>query len=183
MRNAWAFTAGLVVAATAGGTALADHVYHTRPAACEPGYMIVEEVCYKDVVCKVCKPAPDTKKPKKWVYSVKTEDFCLPKAPPHGCGSGHGLGHAHGCGKPDCGGCAECKRCGKVQCRNLLVKRQVDQCDEHTSKCVVETVVQRVPYTVYRKVPCTAPQHVVPGHPYGAVPPMPPAGERIPAPK
>ena len=32
------------------------------PGTCEPGYKIVEEVCYKEVCTKVCKVVPETKK-------------------------------------------------------------------------------------------------------------------------
>lgn len=127
------------VLALAGATAAAAGP-HDGPA-CEPGYTIVEEVCYKEVVKKFCKVVPDVKKTQKWVYSCKSEDFCLPKCscPLHG--------------HKKCDTCAQCLECDGPMTKCLLVKKLVTtECP--TSKCVVETVVEKVPYVVYRKVPC-----------------------------
>jgi hypothetical protein len=105
------------------------------PTACEPGYTIVEEICYKEVIRKVCKAVPETKK--KTVYSCKEEDFCVPKC--------RGLCHGHG--GDDCG-------CATPRTRRVLVKKEVtEECP--SVKWVVEKVVEVVPYKVYRKVPCT----------------------------
>lgn len=130
--------------------------HHSRPH-CEPGYTLVEEVCYIDVVRKCCKPVPDVKKTVKWVYDCKTEDFCLTKCPLHGS-------HRH----HDCGQCVEC---GKVLTKKLLIKKAV-VVETPATKCIVETFVEKVPHITYRKVPCA------PGCPTpGAIP------EPIPAPK
>ena len=80
------------LAAFAPPGVLAHGPHHAKPA-CEPGYTIVEEVCYKEVVTKVCKVVPDVKKTVKWVYDCKPEDFCLPKC---SCPL-HGLKKHHGC--------------------------------------------------------------------------------------
>lgn len=108
---------------------------------CEPGYMWVAETCYREVVHKVCKLVPDTKKTTRTVYDCKVEDFCLPRC---------SLDCKLGCdGKK--ASCPECEK--KVYSKKLLVKRIITE--EHpTTKCQVETVVEHVPYTVYRKVPC-----------------------------
>lgn len=121
-----------------------------RVPVCEPGYQIVEEICYQDVCHKVCRVVPDVKKTTKPVYSCKTEDYCLKKCPR--------LCH-----------CAEdCPTCDHPRTRKILVKKFVTtECP--TYKCVVETVVERVPCKVYRKVPCIS---VVPPPP--CLPPAPP---------
>ncbi len=110
------------------------------PPPCEPGCKMVAEVCYKEVVRKVCRTVPDVKKVTHWVYDCKGEDYCAPRIlPPH-------LGSHHGC---DDG----CKDCGKPRCRCMLVKTPVvEECS--TTKCIVEYVSERVPYVVYRKVRC-----------------------------
>jgi hypothetical protein len=122
------------------------------------------------VVTKVCKVVPDVKKTVKWVYDCKPEDFCLPRC---SCPL-HGLKKHHGCEK-----CASCMQCDRPMNRNLLIKRQVvEECP--TTKCVIETVVEKVPYVVHRKVPCgpDGKPLVVPGGvPPGVLP------EPIPAPK
>jgi hypothetical protein len=111
---------------------------------CEPGYVWVEETCYREVVTKCCKLVPDVKKVTRYVYDIKEEDFCLTK-----------------CRCPVCckakGHCAEqpCPECGKPRCKKRLVKREVVE-ERPRYKCVVECVVEKVPYTVYRKVPCPA---------------------------
>lgn len=110
------------------------------PPVCEPGYTLVEEVCYKDVVTKVCKMVPETKKNRKTVYDCKVEEYCVPKCPSlfayfrKGCAN-------------------DCADCEPPRYRRILVKKEVvEECLGW--KCVVEEVVERVPYTVYRKVPC-----------------------------
>lgn len=111
--------------------------------ACEPGYTIVEEIVYKEVIKKRCVPAPDVQKKTKWVYECRSEDFCVKK-----CSLGQGC--AHGCGQ-GCG--ASCTHCDRPMTRNLLVKKLVvEECP--SDKCVIETYVEKVPCKVYRKVPC-----------------------------
>ena len=96
-----------------------------------PGYQIVEEICYKQVERSVCKVVPDVKKVSKWVYSCKEDPFCIKKSGKH----------------------CTCDSCSDPQHRIQLVKREV--IEEHaTTKCVVEKIVETVPYKVYRKVPC-----------------------------
>jgi hypothetical protein len=57
------------------------------------------------------------------------------------------------CFRKPCGDCASCEG---PHCKKVLVKKQVtEECMGW--KCVVEEVVERVPYTVYRKVPCAPP--------------------------
>jgi hypothetical protein len=119
--------------------------------ACEPGYRIVEEVCYKEVIHKVCRLVPDVKKVTKPVFEVKCIPYCQKKWPGSGC--------------QDCCGKGPCPTCGKVRTRKVLMKKFVT-CEEPITRCEVECVVERIPYTVYRKVPC------------GAIAP-----ETIPAPK
>jgi hypothetical protein len=136
------------------------HDHHTKPA-CEPGYTLVEEIGYKDVIKKVCREVPDVQKKTKWVYDCVQEDFCLTKCR---CPL-HGLKHHH-----ECEQCQSCSRCDRPMTKNLLVKRKVVE-ETITTKCVVETVVERVPYVIYHKVPCATP---------GAAPPLP---EPLPRPK
>jgi len=109
------------------------------PPTCEPGYQIVEEVCYKEVVHCVCKVVPDIKKVTKPVHDCKAVEFCQLKCPGFHC--------KHGCDG------APCPDCGKVRTRTVLLKKFVTV-EEPTCKCVVEKVIERVPYTVYHKVPC-----------------------------
>jgi hypothetical protein len=130
---------------TAASLGLAASVYGAgwgwprHKPACEPGYTIVEEICYKDVIKKVVRPVPDVKKVPRWVYDNRPEDFALP------C-----------CTCPKCGCCAEdgcCVKCGKPCCRAPLIKRlEYDYIP--ITKCEVECTVEKVPYKVYRKVPC-----------------------------
>lgn len=104
--------------------------FHIKPV-CEPGYKLVEEIEYQDVVKTVCKMVPDTKK--KWVYSMIDDPFCVQNSK-----------HGH------------CPECSGPYCRKLLVKTQIDEpCG--TMKCVTETIVERVAVKVYRKVPCDTP--------------------------
>jgi hypothetical protein len=124
----------------------ATHRIHATRIVCpaEPGYQIVECVEYKEITRHVCKLVPEVKK--KWVYTCKNEPFCL-------LGSG-GLCH------DGCAGCA-----GPFD-RCLLVKKQIElPCG--TQKCVVETVKEKLPMTVFRKVRCDAPLEFVPAPPGG----------------
>jgi hypothetical protein len=108
--------------------------HHSAPPTCEPGFKIVEEIVMQDVVRQVCKTVPEFKK--KWVYSFIDDPFCIQD-------SHHGH---HG----------KCQQCDGPFCRKQLVKREVlEPCP--TMKCVIETIVERVPVKVYRKVPCDAP--------------------------
>ncbi|MSQ93017.1 MAG: hypothetical protein EXR98_00505 [Gemmataceae bacterium] len=102
--------------------------HHAKPA-CEPGYQIIEETVLKDVTRTVCKMVPETKK--KWVYDWVSDPFCI-RDTKHG----------------------DCQNCSGPYCRKQLVKRQIDvPCP--TMKCVTETITERVPVIVYKKVPCT----------------------------
>jgi hypothetical protein len=115
---------------SASGQHLLKH--HHAPPACEPGFKIVEEVVMQDVERFVCKMVPETKK--KWVYSMIDDPFCVQNT-------------RHG----------DCPECSGPYCRKLLVKRLVDEpCPG--MKCITEKIVERVPVTVYRKVPCDAPK-------------------------
>ena len=96
---------------------------------CEPGYTLVEEIQYQQVVRKVCKMVPDVKKVRKTVYETKEEDFCLSKKP---------------------------NTCGKPQTRKILIKKEIVE-EVPTYRQVVESVVEVVPVKVYRKVPCPPP--------------------------
>jgi hypothetical protein len=114
----------------------ASDVTPSQPPCCPPGYQIVVEIQYHEVVRKVCKLVPDVKKTKKVVYSTIDEDFCLPRLRLFGC-------------KEECGSRISC---GTPQCRKLLVKKEVvEECP--TVKCVVEHVLERIPCKVYRLVP------------------------------
>jgi hypothetical protein len=102
--------------------------HHNLPP-CEPGYKYVEEVVMQDVTRAVCKMVQETKK--KWVYSTIDAPYCVQD-------SHHGT---------DC-------HCAGPYCRKLLVKRQIDEPCLGT-KCVTELIVEKVPVTILRKVPCT----------------------------
>jgi hypothetical protein len=102
--------------------------HHNKPY-CEPGYQLVEEVVIQEVTRAVCKMVPETKK--KWVYSTIDAPYCVLDS--------HGNHH--------------CPQCAGPYCRKLLVKRQIDEPCE-TLKCVTELIVEKVPVTIYRKVPC-----------------------------
>ncbi|MCS6897762.1 MAG: hypothetical protein NZM29_07280, partial [Nitrospira sp.] len=108
---------------------------------CNGGYRIIEEVHYQDVVKKVCKVVPEVKKVEKWVYDYKTVDFCVPKC------------SLHGTLENSCSSCQPSMQCDRPMSKNVLIKRKVVE-EVKTQKCVVETVVERVPYTIRRKVPC-----------------------------
>lgn len=106
-----------------------------KPAACEPGFQWVEEDSFTEVVRFQCKVVPDVKKVKKINYSTKDDPFCVRK----------GL---------SCGDCEKCLTCQGPHCRKILVKTEVT-CEEPTTKCVVEKIVELVPCKVWKKVPCT----------------------------
>ncbi len=93
---------------------------------------------YKEVVREVCKEVPDVKKVTKIVYTTKDAPFCLRAGTPVLAGQ-----------QPGCGTCAGCK--GPYP-RKVLVKTQITT-EEPTTKCVVEKVVELVPYTVKNKAP------------------------------
>lgn len=124
-----------------GGLAAAHAADPPDKPVCEPGYTLVEEIQYREVVRKVCRLVPETKKVPRTVYEVKVVDYCQQKCPnPLAC-----LKHK---GEPAC-----CGDCGKPRTRKVLVKKEVvDECPGY--KCVVEEVVERVPCVVYRKVRC-----------------------------
>jgi hypothetical protein len=95
---------------------------------------MVEETVMQDVTRTVCKMVPETKK--KWVYDWINDPFCV-----------QNTRHGH------------CPNCDGPYCRKKLVKMQIDEpCP--TMKCVTETIVERVPVKVYRKVPCAAPEAI-----------------------
>ena len=101
--------------------------HHAKPA-CEPGFQLIEEIVLQEVTRTVCKMVPDTKK--KWVYDWIDDPFCI-----------HNTKHGH------------CPECSGPYCRKLLVKRHIElPCT--TMKCVTETIVEKVPVTIYKKVPC-----------------------------
>lgn len=115
-------------------TTLAAHPPTARPS-CEPGYTIVEEIQYREVVRRCCKVVPEVKKTTKWVYGTKDDAYCLPK-----------LRLLQG---------GACTTCTTPQCRQLLVKKPVVH-GTTTYKCVIEEVIEKVPYTVCHKVPISA---------------------------
>ncbi len=107
----------------------AHKLFHSRPAKCDPGHQIVEEIIEQDVERVVCRMVPDPKK--KWVYDWIYDPFCIQS-------SKHG----------------ECPNCAGPFCRKQLVKKQIDDPHPHF-KCVTERIVERVQVKVYRMVPCT----------------------------
>jgi len=113
-----------------------------EPPVCEPGYMLVEETCYRDEVRRHCRLVPDVKKVRKTVYECQEEYFCLPPCRlPAWCGLAEPAG---------------CPTCAEPYRRRLLVKKEVVE-EQPSCKWVVETTVEKVPYTVYHKVPCPQP--------------------------
>lgn len=128
-------------------------------ACCEPGYRIVEEICYQDVVRKCCKVVPDVKKVTHTIYDCKCEDYCLPRCNClcHHCKSCEepcqGCFGSEGCLKSHCDPLNLCPMCGKPRVKKILMKKIItEECP--TFKCVVECYVEKVPVKVYRKVPC-----------------------------
>lgn len=128
-----AFTLGVAWQSAAGQHLLKHH--HAGPPACEPGYKMVEEIVLQDVVKHVCKHVTEYKK--KWVYSMIDDPFCVPD-------------RKHG----------DCADCAGPFCRKLLVKREVPDLSHPFTKCVTETIVEKVAVTVYRKVPCDTPSNI-----------------------
>ncbi len=120
-----------ILVVLAGSLALAQEPSQ-KPPPCKPGFRIVEEIHYREVCHHVCKIVPEVKK--KWVYCWKEDPFCLPKC-----------SHKHHCD-------ADCPHCLGPFPRKQLVKKEV--VDKVVSKCVVEKITERVPYKVYRQVPC-----------------------------
>jgi hypothetical protein len=149
---------GLAALLFGAGLASADGIlprhHSSTPPVCEPGYKIVEETVMQDCVRLVCKQVCEPKK--KWVYQQIDDPFCIRDS--------H---HGHG----------SCENCAGPKCRKLLVKVQVD--DGMTTKCVVETIVDKVPVKVYRKVPCDAPNVVAPLAPSAPLAaPLPPGTKK-----
>ena len=123
------------VVPSAGAQGILKSHSHSKPV-CEPGFKIVEETVIQEVTRTVCKMVPETKK--HWVYSTIDDPFCVRD-------SKHG----------------QCPNCAGPYCRKLLVKTQIDlPCP--TLKCVTETIIERVPVTVYRKVPCAIVPETIP---------------------
>lgn len=108
----------------------------------EPGYVWAEEVRYKEVVRYACREVADVKKVTKVVYTTKDAPFCLR------------TGAVRSDHQPGCGSCAACK--GPYS-RKVLVKTEITT-EEPTTKCVVERIVETVPYKVMCKVPVGAAQ-------------------------
>lgn len=134
-----AFPAMLLVCGTFTSITWADGV-PAPPLACEPGHIFIEEIRYQEIVHTICTTVPDVKKTVKPVYRCKEEEICLPKC-----------SHC----KQKCGDCSSCPQCGKPRSRRVLVKKLVmEACP--TSKCVIETVVEKVPYKILRMVPCNS---------------------------
>jgi hypothetical protein len=120
--------------------------HHRTPPVCEPGYKVVEEIVMQDVTRQVCKIVQEHKK--KWVYSFIDDPFCV----------------------KDSRRC-DCVQCAGPYCRKQLVKREVIDPAHTTTKCVVETIVEKVPVKVYRKVPINV--EILPVKPKLAPPPLP----------
>jgi hypothetical protein len=145
------------------------------PASCEPGFTYVQAVEYKEIEHTFCKRVPD--KRTKWVYCSKPAIYCLSPL----------CGHHH---KHDCDGGDCCQDCKERHCRRTLWKKKVEW--ECGTKCVVETVKEKVPCTVWRKVPIGTEQSV-PGQAPEALPPpkesapsrapesLPPPKESVPS--
>ncbi|MBI3860555.1 MAG: hypothetical protein HY290_01520 [Planctomycetia bacterium] len=108
----------------------------------DEGYTMVEKTCYREVVVRShCRLVPEIKSVKKTVYSYKDVAFCRPNCP----------NPVRRCGDAEI--CTECECCPRY--RRVLVKREVVEKKEGF-KCVVEEEKERVPYTVYERVPCAA---------------------------
>jgi hypothetical protein len=133
-RYALLFGMALAGIGWAYASASAQEYSPERPAYCETGFTFVQVVEYKEIEHKVCKRVPD--KRTKWVYCSKPGDYCLSPL----CGRHH---------RDDCDSC--CQDCKGPYCRKLLLKKKVEW--ECGTKCVVETVKEKVPCTVWRKVP------------------------------
>jgi hypothetical protein len=118
-----------------------------RPAWFEPGCQYVREIEYREVEHAICKVVPI--KRTKWVYCSKPDYFCLPACPL--------LNH---CREKDCDPGCTCQTCKGPYCRQALLKKKVEY--ECGTRCEVEVVKEKVPCTVWRKVPCLPTQPVVP---------------------
>lgn len=170
-----AFISGMLVAMLQTSLASGHGHKSAPPGPCEPGYEWVEVTVYQEVVRDVCKIVPDIKKTTKWVYSTVADPFCIQKSP-HKPGHLSHLLHGHKCDGHCEGGCPTCQG---PYCRQQLVKKQV-VCEEPTTKCIVEKVVERIPCTTWQKVPCGT---VIPTMPTPVMPPATIVPEPIPAPK
>jgi hypothetical protein len=117
-----------------------------EPPACEPGYRWVQEDSFKEVERRVCKVVPSVKKVRKVNYDTKPDPFCVRLASFKALFGGKS--------KCDGPGCVEdCPKCTGPYSREILVKTEVIR-EESTTKCVYETVVEKVPCKDWRKVPC-----------------------------
>lgn len=133
--------------ASADGLIRHRRIHDPSLPTCEPGYVWVEETCFHDVERFCCKMVPDKKTRTKHVYSTKNDPFCEKNA--------GGLGLLQRLFHP-CSSCCdsgECPTCDGPHCRVQLVKKSV-KCEEPTMKCVIERTVEKVPYTVRKKVRC-----------------------------
>jgi len=108
------------------------------PPPAEPGFKWVREVRYHQIEHRYCKEVPD--KRSKWVYDTKPDYFCTPRCPIH-------LFHHQN----DCDQCEACQSCKGPCRREIVLKKRVEW--ECGTKCVVETVKEKIPYIVWRKVP------------------------------
>ncbi len=144
---------GLALAMTGAIPLLASdrEVCTEKPPSCEPGFRYVPVTELREVEHPVCKVVPA--KRTKWVYSSKPDYYCLPACP---CPCLHHKDSP----------CDACKHCEGPYCRQQLLKKQVEW--ECGTKCVVEVLKEKVPCTVWRKVPCG-----VPGCSTGPLPPAP----------
>lgn len=125
-------------------------VFSARPVNCPPGCTIVEEIRYREVCKKVCHIEPNVRKIKVPCYDMKCEDICKLR-----CGRGDPISCKRDrcdCSPPDEYD-APPKGCGRIRERRVLIKREVDV-EHHHFKCVIENVVQLVPFKVYRQVSC-----------------------------
>jgi hypothetical protein len=108
------------------------------PPACPPGFRCVKEIEYREQERAVCKQVPI--KHSKWVYCSRVDHFCLPVV----CRSFFGQHVA----------CETCTDCNGPLVRHQLLKKKVEW--ESGTRCVVETVKERVPCVVWRLVPSDA---------------------------
>jgi hypothetical protein len=127
----------------------AQEVFTQKPATCEPGYVLVEDVEYREVCKKVCRIVPIVRKIKVPCYDMKCDYICKRK-----CGKADPIPCRQKC---DCMPRDEFdsspQSCNWCRERRQLVKREVEV-EHHHYACVVEEVVEQVPCKVWRKVPC-----------------------------
>lgn len=137
------YTLRLAILVTAAGAYLpcaAQEPFAEKPAYCEPGFQYIPVTEYREVSHACCKQVPIIRK--KWVYSSKSDYFCVPKFPACSCDKQAG-----------CPSSPECGSCNGPFCRQQLIKKRVEyQCG---TKCEVEIVKDKVPCVVWRKVPCS----------------------------